>query len=343
MRRIHGLALATSVLLAPGPAAAHNGDEHQLAEAQQNFKPLPANFATPDRSLTPELVALGRVLFHEPRASVDGSSSCARCHQAGLYGTDGLQKSVGVLGRTLPRNAPTVLNSAGQFAQHFGGNRKDVEEQAMKALVSPFSYGNADYAEAMARLEAIPGYRPLFEKAFPGDPNPIRAENWGRAIGAFERTLVTPGPFDRYLAGDVTAMPAQARYGMSKFIQTGCAGCHSGPLLGGTAFRKFGQIIDYWTATGSKEIDKGRYVDTKDDVDLYQFKVPPLRNVAKTAPYFHDGSVAKLEDAVRIMALTQLGKRLKDDEVEDIVVFLQNLTGDIPPHYLETPALPPGP
>jgi cytochrome c peroxidase len=338
------LALPTLVtVLALSPVAAHNGDEQQLTDAREHFRPLPASFATTDHPLTPERVALGRQLFFDPRISLDGTMSCASCHQPALYGTDALPKSYGVLNRPLPRNAPTVLNTAGQFVQHFGGNRKDVEDQAMRALVSPLSYGNPDFNAAMSKLTAIPGYRPLFEKAFPDDPDPIRPENWGAAIGAFERTLVTPGPLDLVIAGDIAAMPAQARYGMGKFIRTGCAGCHNGALVGGTTYQKFGLVVDYWTATKSQEIDKGRFVDTKNDADLYIFKVPSLRNVAKTAPYFHDGSVAKLGDAVRVMALTQLGKRLSDEDVEDIVAFLEALTGDMPASFREAPILPPGP
>ncbi len=341
----HHLVLPTLIAaLALSPVAAHNGDEQQLADARENFKALQADFATPENPLTSERVALGRQLFFDPRMSLDGTVSCATCHQAALFGTDALPKSYGVLNRPLTRNAPTVLNTAGQFAQHFGGNRKDVEEQAMRALVSPLSYGNPDFDAAMAKLKAIPGYRPLFEKAFPDDPDPLRPENWGKAIGAFERTLVAPGSLDRaIISGDITAMPSQARYGMGKFVRTGCAGCHNGALVGGTTFQKFGLIVDYWTATKSTEIDKGRYVDTKNDADLYVFKVPSLRNVAKTAPYFHDGSVAKLEDAVRIMALTQLGKRLSSEDVEDIVAFLEALTGEIPATFREAPILPPGP
>lgn len=335
--------IAFASLLVLGPVAAHNGDDQQLADAREHFKPLPADFGTPEHPLTPELVALGRQLFFDPRMSVDGTVSCATCHQPALFGTDALPKSFGALNRALPRNAPTVLNSAGQFVQHFTGNRADVEDQATRALASPLSYGNPDLDAAMVKLKAIPGYRPWFDKAFPGDPDPIRAENWGKAIGAFERTLVTPGSLDRVMGGDITAMPSQARYGMGKFIRTGCAGCHNGALVGGQTYQKFGLVVDYWTATKSTTIDKGRAADTNSDADLYVFKVPSLRNVAKTAPYFHDGSVARLDDAVRVMALTQLGKRLSDEDVEDIVAFLEALTGDMPAAFREAPVLPPGP
>jgi cytochrome c peroxidase len=342
MKRCLALTALIAVIML-NPVAAHNGDEQQLADAREHFSPLPADFATAEHLLTAEQVALGRQLFFEPRASLDGSVSCATCHQAARFGTDARPKSRGVLDRPLPRNAPTVLNAAGQLVQHFGGKRQDVEAQATDALANPLVYGNADVDAAMAKLKAIPGYRALFAKAFPDDPAPIRAENWGKAIGAFERTLVTPGTLDLVIPGDITAMPSQARYGMGKFIRTGCAACHNGALVGGTSFRKFGLVVDYWTATKSPEIDKGRFTETRDEADLYLFKVPSLRNVAKTAPYFHDGSVAKLEDAVRVMALTQLGKRLPDEDVEDIVAFLEALTGEVPPGFREAPILPPDP
>jgi cytochrome c peroxidase len=246
----------------------------------------------------------------------------------------------------LPRNVPTIFNTALQFAQHYGGNRVDVEEQAVKALVSPLAYGNADMAAAEARLRAIPGYRAMFEKAFPGEAEPVTAANWGKAIGAYERVLLTPAPFDKYLAGDSAALGAQAKQGLEQFINTGCAGCHSGVTVGGQMYQKFGITQDYWTLTGSteKEIfkgrDKGRFQDIKNDADAFIFKVQQLRNVAVTPPYFHDGSVEKLSDAVRIMAKLQLGKELTDADVADIVAFLEGLTGEVPAQFANVPNLP---
>jgi cytochrome c peroxidase len=343
MKRLTPAALAAACALLLQSVSAHNGDEQHLADARENFGQLPARFENPDNPITPDKVELGRMLFFEPRVSLDGTVSCARCHQPSLYGIDALPKSFGVQGRQVPRNASTVLNTAGQFVQHFGGNRKDVEEQAWRALIGKSSYGNPDLDSAMAKLKAIPGYRPLFEKAFPGQADPITPENWGKAIGAYERTLSTPAPFDRYLAGDTTALTPQQRIGLVKFMNTGCSGCHRGPLLGGTMYQKFGLTMEYWNATGSAEIDKGRFVDTKDEVDAFMFKVPMLRNIARTAPYFHDGSVATLADAVRVMALTQLGRKLSDEDVKDIEHFLESLTGEIPANYREPPVLPPGP
>jgi len=328
---------------------AEDSQQALLERARQVFKPLPADASTPERPLTPERVALGKALFFEPRVSSDGVVSCAKCHQPTLEGADALPTSIGNHGKVLPRNAPTVFNTALQFVQHYGGNRQDVEEQAVKALISPIAYGNADYAAAEQKLRAIPGYRAMFEKAFPGETEPVNVENWGKAIGAYERVLLTPAPFDRYLAGDTSALNAQAQRGLDKFMTFGCAGCHSGVTVGGQMFQKFGLTQDYWLLTGSKEVelfkgrDKGRFQDTKNEADAFIFKVQQLRNVAVTPPYFHDGSVAELKDAVRIMAKLQLGRDLTKDDTADIVAFLESLTGEVPAEFASAPILPVAP
>jgi cytochrome c peroxidase len=334
-------------LLSASAVGAYAADDGALHDrAQQLFKPLPADAATAERPVTPERVALGRVLFFENRVSTDGRVSCAACHLPSFYGAEPLPRTVGNRGKVLPRNTPTVFNTALQFVQHFGGNRVDVEEQAVKALISPLAYGNADYAAAEARLRALPEYREMFEKAFPGEAEPITTQNWGKAIGAFERTLLTPAPFDRYLAGDESALSARAKRGLDKFIGLGCAGCHNGVLVGGQMYQKFGLTQDYWTLTGSQEIDllkgrdKGRFHDTGNESDAYIFKVQQLRNVAKTPPYFHDGSVAQLGDAVRVMAKLQLGRDLAESDVSDIVAFLESLTGAPPAQFVTVPNLP---
>jgi cytochrome c peroxidase len=324
-------------------------DKALLERAQQLFKPLPKDAGTEQYPVTPERVALGRALFFEPRVSTDGVMSCAKCHQPTLYGTDALPRSIGNSGKIIPRNAPTVFNTALQFVQHYGGNRQDVEEQAVKATISALAYGNADYAAFEAKLRSITAYRPLFEKAFPGEAEPVTVQNWGKAIGAYERVLLTPAPFDRYLKGDQSALSAKEKRGLDRFISTGCAGCHNGVTVGGQMYQKFGLTQDYWELTGSKEIDifkgrdKGRFHDTKNDADAFIFKVEQLRNVAVTPPYFHDGSVADLHDAVRIMAKLQLGRDLKADEIEDIVAFLGSLTGEVPEQFASVPNLPPSP
>ena len=341
-RRFNTFFLAGALLALAFHAAADPGETEVLKRAQEIFKPLPKDMATAEFPVTPARVELGRALFFDPRISLDGTVSCARCHQPSLYGTDGLAKAIGVKDRVNPRNSPTVLNAALHFSAHWRGDRVNVEDQAVKALTGPPSFGQHDFETAMAKLQAIPGYLPLFQKAFPGEKSPITAENWGKAIGAYERTLVTPSPFDAFLAGDIKALSPLAKSGLDQFINTGCIACHNGVGVGGGTFQKFGVKEEYWKATGSKEIDRGRFDVTQKQEDMYVFKVPSLRNVEMTAPYFHDGSVATLGDAVRTMAQVQLGKQLKSGEIEQIVGFLNSLTGALPKDFATAPTLPAG-
>jgi cytochrome c peroxidase len=334
---ITAMALAFSLV-----AAADPGETELLKRAQGIFKPLPKNMATAEFPVTPERAELGRALFFDPRVSLDGTVSCARCHQPSLYGADALPKAIGVKDRANPRNSPTVLNAALQSSAGWLGDRVNVEDQAVKILTEPHAFGQPDLDTAMAKLQAIPGYLHLFQKAFPGEKAPVTAENWGKAIGAFERTLVTPSPFDAFLEGDVKALSPMAKAGLELFINSGCVTCHNGAGVGGGMLQKFGVKEDYWKATGSKDIDNGRFEATKKAEDMYVFKVPSLRNVAMTAPYFHDGAVATLGDAVRAMARVQLGKQLKGGEVEQIVAFLGSLTGALPKDFANAPILPAG-
>lgn len=328
-----------------GVVGAADTDKELLERARGLFKPLPDTARVDDYPHSQARIDLGKALFFETRVSTDGRTSCATCHSPSFHGADSLAFSVGIHGKKLPRNASTVFNTPLLIAQHYGGNRVTVEEQAMKALLSPFAYGNKDYPEAEERMKSL-GYLPLFEKAFPNEADPVNAENWAKAIGAFERTLLTPAPFDRYLKGDQRAISKEAKIGLEKFMSVGCAGCHNGVTVGGQMYQKFGLLEDYWLATGSKEIealkgrDMGRWHDTQKPEDKFIFKVPQLRNVAMTPPYFHDGSVEKLDDAVRVMARLQLGKQLSDEDVKHIVAFLNTLTGEVPKQFLSAPVLP---
>lgn len=342
--------LVAALIVAAGVAGAgfvtaEDTDRNLLERALGVFKPLPDTAHVDDFPHSPARVELGRKLFFETRVSIDGRTSCATCHNPSFHGADSLPQSVGVNGQRLPRNAHTVFNTALLVAQHYGGNRVSVEEQAIKALTSPLAYGNKSFEEAEARLREL-GYEQLFDQAFPNEKEPVTAEHWGVAIGAFERTLLTPAPFDRYLKGDTRAISAEAKAGLDKFISYGCAGCHSGSTVGGTMFQKFGLTEDYWNATGSVEMpqlkgrDKGKFHDTGKDADQWIFKVPQLRNVAMTPPYFHDGSVARLGDAVRVMARLQLGRQLSDQDVNQIVAFLETLTGEVPANFAQAPQLP---
>ena len=301
-----------------------------LADAKTVFQALPSPPTAKDTPGGLARIDLGQRLFFENRVSMDGDVSCSHCHQPDLQATDGLPKAIGVFGKENPRNAPTIFNASLQFKQHWRGDRESLEDQAEKSLLGPASFGNPDYAAAMNKLKAIPGYADLFAKAFPDDKDPINQKNWGAAIAAFERTLLTPAKFDAFLAGDVNALSAQEQAGLRKFIDLGCAGCHNGPGIGGNSFQKFGVVSDYWKETGATQPDKGRADVTKNDADLYVFKVPSLRNVAKTAPYFHDGSVTELPRAVKIMAKTQLGAELTDTDAQAVTAFLGALTGAVP-------------
>ena len=336
---------AGACLLFPTLAMSDNDDQALITKANALFKPLPDSAALENTPLTPLRVSLGKALFFETRVSSDGRLGCATCHNPAYYGADSLALTVGVHGKQLPRNAHTVFNTPLLIAQHYGGNRASVEEQAYKAVISPLAYGNSTNEQVETKLSQL-GYLPLFKAAYPDDAKPVSIENWSKAIGAYERTLLTPAPFDKFLKGDAQALSKTAKLGLDTFINTGCAGCHNGVTVGGQSYQKFGITQDYWLVTGStpkdafKGYDKGRFHDTKNEADAFMFKVPQLRNVAVTPPYFHDGSVASLPQAVRVMAQLQLGKQLSDEDVSHIVSFLESLTGEIPADFAKVPALP---
>jgi cytochrome c peroxidase len=216
-----------------------------------------------------------------------------------------------------------------------------VEEQATKALIGHASFGNPDNAAVIQKLKALTGYEAEFKQAFPNDQAPVKPENWGKAIGAYERTLVTPSPFDAFLKGDDKALTSQAQNGLNTFIDFGCVSCHNGVAVGGSVFEKFGFFGDYWKETGSQSIDEGRFSETKEPGDKYLFKVPSLRNVAMTPPYFHDGSVTTLPQAIHIMAKVQLDKVLTEGQINDLLAFLNSLTGELPGDFATEPVLPP--
>jgi len=332
--------VAISILSFAGITLASNGDEDLLNQAKQIFGPLPKVMSSEKNPITPEKVALGKMLFYETRISVDGTVSCARCHPIGLFAADGLKKSIGNNCKLNPRNAPTLLNAAGQISAHWIGNRVDVEDQARQSVIGPPSFGMPSNEAVERRLKETKGYMDLFKKAFPGEADPVTVDNLAKAIGAFERTLVTPSPFDSFLKGDIAALNGQEKRGLKTYMETGCIMCHSGPYVGGQVYQKFGIFEPYWKYTKSEPIDEGRFVVTKNEADKYVFKVPIHRNMEKTAPYFHDGSVDKLEDAVWIMGKIQLGKDLNKAQVEAIVTFMKSLTGKIPEDALKVPLLP---
>lgn len=281
----------------------------------------------------PALVRLGKSLFFDPRLSKSGFISCNSCHNLATGGADNLPSSIGHKWNLGPINAPTVLNSSYGLAQFWDGRAKNLIEQAGGPIANPGEMGST-HELAVNVLSSIPGYAELFKKAY-GTPS-ITMDKVQRAIAAFEETLVTPDSrFDQWLAGKDTALTPMGLAGYQLFKSKGCAGCHNGPAVGGNSFQKMGLVKPYV----SKSKQEGRFAVTKNEADRFVFKVPTLRNIELTYPYFHDGSVWTLEEAVQIMGRHQLGVELSDQETAKIVSFLKSLTGQQPDLVL--PLLPP--
>lgn len=306
------------------------------------FGPLPAVMESKDNPLTEDKINLGRALYYEKRLSASNEISCNTCHLLSTGGADGRKTSEGHKKQSGKRNSPTVYNAAGHFVQFWDGRAPTVEEQAKGPIMNPVEMAMQSDKSVIAELAKVPWYKEQFKKAFPQDKDPLTFNNLAKAIGAFERKLVTPSRWDKFLAGDKTAITSAEKLGFKKFTETGCNTCHSGPYVGGQMYQKLG-LVKPWPS----DADQGRYEVTKADADKMFFKVPSLRNIEKTAPYFHDGSVGTLEEAVKLMGRHQLGKELSDADVGSIVVWLKALTGEIPKDYIaeqKVPAeIPPAP
>jgi cytochrome c peroxidase len=277
------------------------------------------------------LAVLGRALFWDERLSVNGKIACATCHMPEDGSSDRRQFSVDARGKNTSRHSQPVYNTMLQTGGlRWTGDRPSGAAQAEGSMTGSMGFENRDLA--LANL-AKHYDKARFATAFPSDESPVNLKNMAKAIEAYEATLNTPAPFDRYLAGDNNALTSAQKDGMRTFVNVGCAGCHSGALLGGAMSMKFGITKDYWLETKSLKPDEGKFLSTKKDEDKFVFRVAMLRNVAQTAPYFHDGSVQKLDDAVRIMASVQLGKQLNETETKSIVAFLESLSGKTPENY----------
>jgi cytochrome c peroxidase len=313
------------LIVALGVASGASADEPLRREAAVLFGAIKASTAV----ASPE-AELGRALFWDTRLSLDGKTACASCHFARDWGADRRPFSPDARGALTSRHSPTVFNSATQPMLRWLGDRKSAADQAEGSLGG--SMGFTSREAALAKMNELK-YVPAFRAAFPQDAEPLSAGNYGRALAAYQATLTTPAAFDRFLSGDDGALTERQKAGLRAFIATGCAHCHNGPNLGGTTLQKFGLAKEYWLETGSKKIDQGRFSTTKKEEDRYVFRVPMLRNVAKTAPYFHDGSVDRLDRAVRVMASLQLGRELDDNAVAEIASFLEALTGEVPSNY----------
>lgn len=310
-------------------------------EALPESAPAPA-----DNPTTEAKVELGRLLFFDPRFSSTGTVSCNSCHNVMEGGDDSRNVSMGVHGKTGGRNAPTVWNAAFLSVQFWDGRANTLEDQAKGPVVNPLEMGMTGLEEAMNRVRAIAGYKPYFDRAF-GAGDSMTVDNAAKAVAAFERTLITPNsPYDRYVKGDKKAMTKPQARGMRKFADIGCISCHSGAAFSGPTmavgtgfYTKFPSFSDN-TYTGKYKLtdDTGRHEVTKQEADKHMFRVPTLRNIALTAPYFHNGSVNSLDEAVQVMAKTQLNRKLRIKDVQDIVAFLNALTGEFP--AMSLPRLP---
>jgi cytochrome c peroxidase len=299
------------------------------------FKPLPAEALAPENELTDAKISLGRMLYYETRISVNGKMSCNSCHLLEKYGQDNLPFSPGHEGKLGGRSSPSVYNAAFHIAQFWDGRAPTVEEQAKGPVLNPVEMGmpSADYVVEV--LKSIPGYVDAFKTAFPGEENPVNYDNFGKAVGAFERKLVTPSRWDDYLEGKKDALTAEEQKGYETFAKAGCATCHNGPAIGGAMYHKLG-LVKAWPEL----TDLGRFDATQVESDKHFFKVSSLRNITETGPYLHDGSITSLEQMVRMMAEHQLGKELTDEETASIVTFLKSLKGEIPHEYIAQPDLP---
>ncbi len=310
------------------------------------WQALPKVAPAPDNNpTTAAKVTLGKMLFMDPRISSTGTVSCNSCHNVMEGGDDSRTFSMGVHGQLGGRNAPTVWNAAFHSVQFWDGRVDLLEDQAKGPITNPVEMGEPDHDHTMVKIKAIPGYKPYFEKAF--GRNSMTIDNLAKAIAAFERTLITPdSPYDKYVSGDKHAISAQQIRGMKTFAATGCTSCHSGAAFNGPSmdfgkgfYAKFPTFADNaYNKDYNLSADKGRQEATGKAADAHMFRVPTLRNITDTAPYFHNGSVNSLSEAVRIMAKVQLNKTLNDQEVSDIVAFLSALTGPYP--EISMPRLP---
>lgn len=296
---------------------------------------LPAAMESPSNPLTDEKVQLGRMLYHDARLSKNQATSCATCHDLASYGidvreTDGKRLTTSLGHRDQPdeRNTPTVYNAGLAFVQFWDGRAPDLEAVAMTV---------PDEAAVVRIIESIPGYVEAFATAFPDERDPVTPQTIALAVGAFERKLVTPGRFDAFMTGDLAALEQEELRGLQLFFDVGCTQCHTGAGIGGTQFQKLGSVKPW-----PEQKDEGRFRGTKDPKDRFVFKVPTLRNVTRTGPYMHDGSIESLEEMVQRMAEHQSTRgRLKPAESAAIVAFLRTLEGELPTALIAAPTLPP--
>jgi len=315
-----GLFLAGAQLT---PAVAASADAELRAATLLVFQPLPDKMPGAEQD-TATRVELGKALYFDTRLSENLSQSCNTCHRVDddLAGVDNEPTSPGAFAKRGDRNSPTVWNAGFHLAQFWDGRAEDLVEQAKGPVLNPVEMAMPSEAVVIERLKAAPDYERLFQQSFPGESDPISYENMAHAIAAFERTLISRDRFDDFLNGQDAALSSVEKEGLKFFMDYGCTTCHNGPVMGANAYHKSGLVNPY-----EFEKDKGRFDATQDEDDLYKFKVPSLRNVALTYPYFHDGRVPDLQDAVKRMGWMQLGMELSSADVDRVVAFLRSLNG----------------
>lgn len=305
----------------PEPQRLSREEETITRVSNEPISPIPLQLNLDERK-----VKLGEKLFHDPRLSADNTLSCATCHNLKTGGTDRLVYSVGIGGEIGIVNSPTVFNSGFNFKQFWDGRVDTLEEQIEGPIISGKEMGS-DWSDMIRKLKQSPDYVSQFKAIYAGGIQPDGIKD---AIAEFVRSLYTPNSrFDQFLRGDESAMTEEEKEGYRRFKAYGCISCHQGVNIGGNMFQKIGVMADYLGDRGNFTVaDKGRFNVTGDRSDLQVFKVPSLRNIALTAPYFHDGSTPTLEAAIALMGKYQLGRQLSSEDINLIVEFLKTLTGE---------------
>lgn len=321
-------------------ANAFKQSEMELLQlAQGIFHPLPKRVESKGNLILQEKVKLGKILFNDTQLSKNKNNSCNSCHNLTTYGVDNSPTSKFDVEKFGSRNSPTILNASLQTYLYWDGRVTSMEDLEGGAILNPIEMAIPSKKFLVKRLRGIKEYEKLFRSAYPSDKEPISYSNILNSIAAFERTLITPSPFDNYLMGDSKALNSEQKEGLKTFIDVGCIQCHYGVAIGGSTCQKFGVYDNYRLYIKSKTNDEGKKSLTKLEIDKDVFKVSSLRNVTKTFPYFHDGSVMNLNKAVAIMGKTELNKNLTNIEVNNIVAFLNSLTGKISEEALFSPKI----
>lgn len=302
----------------------------EISELNKKANTIFASISSIDvQGISSEMFVLGKKLYHDKALSKNYTISCSSCHNLQKYGVDNLATSPGDTKIHGNRNSPSSIYAFLHGMQFWDGRAKDVVEQAGGPILNPIEHNIPSEQFLVSRLSQIKEYQELFAAAFPQEKNPITFKNVQLAIASFEKQLNPRSKFDDYLDGNEQALSSKEKEGLGEFIAVGCVNCHNGVAVGGTMIQKFGVYNDYWKATKSKHIDYGVYGLDKNENSKYLFKVPALRNVAQTYPYFHDGSVSSLKDAIQIMAKVQLNKDLSKQQIHSIEAFLKTLTGEV--------------